>query len=104
MYTDSRKAGGQGEGHIVCVFEDTGEKVFETRKRPIQFPAAPLLKPPAALPDPKGRQWTPKVQARAQPALPLAPQTQPALAGPLEHLAQRPAPPDRPMLPVPRVH
>jgi hypothetical protein len=33
---------GQGEGNIVCVFEDTSEKVFETRKRPIQVPADPL--------------------------------------------------------------
>jgi hypothetical protein len=33
---------GQGEGHIVCVFENTGEKVFETGKRPIQFRADPL--------------------------------------------------------------
>ncbi len=33
---------GQGEGHIVCVFEDTGDKVFETRKRPIPFPPDPL--------------------------------------------------------------
>ncbi len=36
------EARGQGEGHIVCVFEDTGEKVFETRKRPITFPSDPL--------------------------------------------------------------
>ena len=33
---------GQGEGYIVCLFEETGEKVFETRKRPIQFPSDPL--------------------------------------------------------------
>ena len=33
---------GQGEGHIACVFEGTGEKVFETRKRPIQFRPDPL--------------------------------------------------------------
>jgi hypothetical protein len=33
---------GQGEGHIVCVFEETGQKVFETRKRPIQFRRDPL--------------------------------------------------------------
>ena len=33
---------GQGEGHITCVFEDTGEKVFETRKRPIQVRPDPL--------------------------------------------------------------
>lgn len=33
---------GQGEGHIVCVFEETGRKVFETRTRPILFPPDPL--------------------------------------------------------------
>ena len=33
---------GQGEGHITCVFEDTGDKIFETRKRPIQFRPDPL--------------------------------------------------------------
>jgi hypothetical protein len=33
---------GQGEGQIVCVFEDTGQKIFETAKRPIQFGADPL--------------------------------------------------------------
>lgn len=33
---------GEGEGHIECVSEDTGEKIFETRKRPIKFEADPL--------------------------------------------------------------
>ena len=33
---------GDGEGQIVCVFEETGEKVFETPKRPIQFRSDPL--------------------------------------------------------------
>ncbi|MGL6075946.1 MAG: DUF6941 family protein [Fimbriiglobus sp.] len=33
---------GQGEGHIVCIFEDSGEKVFETRKRSIPFGTDPL--------------------------------------------------------------
>jgi len=33
---------GQGEGHIACVFEDTGQKVFQTRKRPILFGPDPL--------------------------------------------------------------
>jgi hypothetical protein len=33
---------GQGEGYIACVFEETGEKVFETHKRPIPFPPDPL--------------------------------------------------------------
>ena len=28
---------GQGEGKIVCVFEETGAKLFETRPRPITF-------------------------------------------------------------------
>src|SRR5438309_8136072 len=28
---------GQGEGKIVCVFEETGQKIFETASRPIQF-------------------------------------------------------------------
>ena len=28
---------GQGEGHIVCILEENGQKVFETSKRPIQF-------------------------------------------------------------------
>jgi hypothetical protein len=33
---------GQGEGHIACVREDTGQKIFETRKRQIPFPSDPL--------------------------------------------------------------
>jgi len=33
---------GQGEGQIVCVFEDTGERVFETARRPIAFGPDPL--------------------------------------------------------------
>jgi hypothetical protein len=33
---------GQGEGQIVCVLEETGQKVFETRKRPIVFGSDPL--------------------------------------------------------------
>jgi hypothetical protein len=33
---------GQGEGHIACVFDETGETVFETGKRPIQFTPDPL--------------------------------------------------------------
>ena len=33
---------GQGEGHTVCVFEDAGQKIFETAKRPIQFGSDPL--------------------------------------------------------------
>lgn len=33
---------GQGEGRIRCVFEDTGQLVFETATRPIPFPADPL--------------------------------------------------------------
>lgn len=33
---------GQGEGQIVCVFEETGQKVFETAKRPIPFGPDPL--------------------------------------------------------------
>ena len=36
------EARGRGEGHIVCVLDDTGETVFETPKRPIQFRADPL--------------------------------------------------------------
>ena len=28
---------GQGEGHIVCVSEEDGQKIFETRRRPISF-------------------------------------------------------------------
>lgn len=33
---------GEGEGQIVCVFEESGQKDFETRKRPIQFRSDPL--------------------------------------------------------------
>ena len=33
---------GQGAGHIVCVFEDTGQTVFETPRQPISFPVNPL--------------------------------------------------------------
>jgi hypothetical protein len=33
---------GQGEGQIVCVFEDTGKKIFETNKRSIPFGPDPL--------------------------------------------------------------
>lgn len=33
---------GQGQGHIVCVFEDTGEVVFATPPRLIQFRPDPL--------------------------------------------------------------
>jgi hypothetical protein len=33
---------GKGEGKIVCVFEETGQKVFETRARPISFGPDPL--------------------------------------------------------------
>jgi hypothetical protein len=33
---------GVGEGQIVCVFEETGERVFETPKRSIQFGPDPL--------------------------------------------------------------
>jgi hypothetical protein len=33
---------GQGEGHIECVFEESGQKVFETHKRPIPFGPDPL--------------------------------------------------------------
>jgi hypothetical protein len=33
---------GRGEGHIVCVFEETGQPVFETRRRPIPFGPDPL--------------------------------------------------------------
>src|SRR5205823_262652 len=31
-----------GARQIVCVFEDTGQKVFETSTRPIQLPPDPL--------------------------------------------------------------
>jgi hypothetical protein len=33
---------GHGEGNIVCVFEDTGQTIFATRKRPIVFGPDPL--------------------------------------------------------------
>jgi len=33
---------GQGEAKIVCVMEETGEMVFETRSRPIPFGPDPL--------------------------------------------------------------
>jgi hypothetical protein len=33
---------GQGEGKIVCVFEESGQMVFETRARPISFGSDPL--------------------------------------------------------------
>jgi len=33
---------GQGEGRITCVFEETGQKVFETRGRVISFGPDPL--------------------------------------------------------------
>jgi hypothetical protein len=33
---------GQGEGKIVCVFEEDGQKVFETHGRPISFGPDPL--------------------------------------------------------------
>jgi len=33
---------GQGKGKIVCVFEESGENVFETRARPISFGPDPL--------------------------------------------------------------
>jgi len=33
---------GQGEGKIVCTIEESGQKVFETRGRPISFGADPL--------------------------------------------------------------
>ncbi len=33
---------GRGEGRINCVFEETGEKAFETAKRQIQFGRDPL--------------------------------------------------------------
>jgi hypothetical protein len=32
----------QGEGNIVCIFEASGQKVFETRSRPIDFGPDPL--------------------------------------------------------------
>lgn len=33
---------GQGEGKIVCVFAENGQKIFETRGRPISFGDDPL--------------------------------------------------------------
>ncbi len=33
---------GQGNGRIVCVFEETGQKIFETAQRPIPFGLDPL--------------------------------------------------------------
>jgi hypothetical protein len=39
MVTEGR---GQGEGKIVCVFEETGQKIFETSSRPIVFGDDPL--------------------------------------------------------------
>src|SRR5713101_824143 len=33
---------GQGEGQIVCAFEETGQRVFESPKRPIAFGSDPL--------------------------------------------------------------
>jgi hypothetical protein len=33
---------GEGDGHIVCVVEETGQKVFETRKRRVKFGPDPL--------------------------------------------------------------
>jgi hypothetical protein len=33
---------GRGEGQITCVFEESGQKIFETVKRPIQFGGDPL--------------------------------------------------------------
>jgi hypothetical protein len=33
---------GQGEGKIACVYEASGQKVFETRSRPITFGPDPL--------------------------------------------------------------
>jgi hypothetical protein len=33
---------GQGEGQIVCAFEESGQKIFETPKRPILFGPDPL--------------------------------------------------------------
>jgi hypothetical protein len=33
---------GEGEGQIVCIFEETGQKIFETTKRPITFGDDPL--------------------------------------------------------------
>src|SRR5262249_49581610 len=33
---------GQGEGKIVCVFEETGQQIFEMHPRPISFGSDPL--------------------------------------------------------------
>lgn len=33
---------GQGEGQIQCVFEETGQRVFQTPRRPISFGDDPL--------------------------------------------------------------
>jgi hypothetical protein len=33
---------GQGDGHIVCVFEESGQTIFETAKRPIALGDDPL--------------------------------------------------------------
>jgi hypothetical protein len=33
---------GQGEGKIICVHEQSGQKIFETRPRPIAFGPDPL--------------------------------------------------------------
>jgi len=33
---------GQGDGQIVCMFEETGQKIFETAQRSIQFGPDPL--------------------------------------------------------------
>ena len=33
---------GQGQGKMVCVFEESGQRVFETRPQPIAFPSDPL--------------------------------------------------------------
>ena len=33
---------GEGEGKLVCIFEENGEQVFETRGRPISFGSDPL--------------------------------------------------------------
>jgi hypothetical protein len=33
---------GQGQGKIVCVYEETGQTAFETRTRPIPFGSDPL--------------------------------------------------------------
>jgi hypothetical protein len=33
---------GQGHGRVVCVFEETGQLIFQTNERPISFGADPL--------------------------------------------------------------